>query len=161
MEIQMKRTKLTIILIMGLILSQPSMAQSNDFDREYFTSEDNLEGRLTLSIPFGATPNSNKNSPRFELGLHQSQSVDPSKSFHNSYVQTQGFKDQDYRGVTIGLTLDKQPDFLLNRQTYQFIDEQLGLSKGAKTGLIIVGTAVVVTALTVATCLEPDIGCHK
>ena len=135
--------KIITMSVLGLMSSAPALAQSSDFDRLDGHFE-RLQGRVTLTIPFGTNPSSDKNATRLQLGLRQYTEDRVSTLSQAKFI---GIYDRPYRESSVGLTLEEDPSFLLNGVSYELQDEQLGMSKGVKTGLItagVVAAAVVV-----------------
>ena len=122
--------------------SVPGYAQSSDFDRAF--AKTGAEARISFSVPLGNSPDKTKTAPRLNFGVRHY--AEPSKASADWMRADR----QDYRDVSLGLTLEETSKLMLNEQVlWRPEDEQANIGTAGKIGLG-VGAVVVVSAAVLA-----------
>ena len=142
-----KTTIATLIACQFALLPSLAQAQSPEFDRAFASK--GAEARLSFTIPLGNSSQKSKTAPRLNLGVRN---YAQASSASTDWMRVDR---QDYRDVSLGLTLEERPKLMMNEQVlWRPEDEQANIGTAGKIGLgvgavVLVGVAVL--AVVVAT----------
>ena len=142
-----KKTILSLCALQLTAFPLTAQAQSSEFDRAF--ARQGAEARVSFTIPLGNSSQKSKTAPRLNLGVRN---YAQASSASTDWMRVDR---QDYRDVSLGLTLEERPKLMMNEQVlWRPEDEQANIGTAGKIGLgvgavVLVGVAVL--AVVVAT----------
>ena len=131
-----------ILLSVSLLQIAPANAQTPT-DRD-------IQVRAGITIPFGAQKKSIKTQPRLEFGMYN-YDISSRDAFGQDWEFGALMREDRPRNMQFGMTLNKEPQFLLNGEEYLFRDPNAENLDGTEKTIIGVGIGVVVVGAVLLT----------
>lgn len=117
--------------------STPVLAQSSEFERSLDSRHS--EGRIALTIPFGGSSNKVDERPRVEL---------ISRNYRQDLGSSNWILKDNFHENKFGVSLNKEPVFLLNGNEITLSKEEAHLDENAEAVLIIAAGLALAVGLT-------------